>query len=411
MTKPELIENLKKLNENGIKKSKIETDLGMPNNCLSRFMSQEDGSLMADKWVEPLTAYVQEHGQPKPVEESPKMIVKKNGDLSLAPSDEKMKRLNEAVASIKKDFGEGAIMRLGDSPLENISAISTGSISLDKALGVGGLPQGRITEIYGPESSGKTTIALHVIAEAQKKGGKCAFIDAEHAFDDTYAEALGVNTDDLYLSQPDYGEQALEEMDRLILSGAYTVVVVDSVAALVPKAELEGEMGDTKMGLQARLMSQACRKITGSISKTNTICNFINQLRAVIGNAWGPSEITTGGQALKFYASVRLDVRKAATIKDGEEIMGNRVHIKVAKNKVSPPYKKAEFDLIYGEGINKMGELVDMASEPGIIKKAASWYSYGEQKLGQGRESVISILKSNEEFATEILNKLNELNA
>jgi recombination protein RecA len=284
--------------------------------------------------------------------------------------------------------------------------ISTGSIGLDVALGIGGLPKGRVVEIYGPESSGKTTLAIHVIAEAQKKGGMCAIIDAEHAFDSAYAKKLGVDVDNLLISQPDYGEQGLEIADRLILSGAIDVVVIDSVAALVPKGELEGEMGDSKMGLQARLMSQALRKLTATISKTNTICIFINQLREKIGVMFGNPETTTGGNALKFYSSVRLDIRRMAQIKDGEEAVGNRVKVKVVKNKVAPPFRQAEFDIIYGEGISKMGEIIDMGVELGVIQKSGSWFSYDTTKLGQGRESVKQLIQDNPELAAELERKI-----
>jgi recombination protein RecA len=287
-----------------------------------------------------------------------------------------------------------------------MEVISTGSIGLDVALGIGGLPRGRVIEIYGPESSGKTTIATHVIAEAQKKGGMCAFIDAEHAFDSNYAKKLGVDVDNLLISQPDYGEQALEIADRLILSGALDVVVIDSVAALVPKGELEGEMGDSKMGLHARLMSQALRKLTATISKTNTICIFINQLREKIGVMFGNPETTTGGNALKFYASVRLDIRRMAQIKDGEEAIGNHVKVKVVKNKVAPPFRSAEFDIIFGEGISKMGEVIDMGVELGVVQKSGSWFSYGPDKLGQGRDAVRQLLHDNPELATEIEAKI-----
>jgi recombination protein RecA len=297
---------------------------------------------------------------------------------------------------------------MNEKSMEPMDVISTGSIGLDVALGVGGLPRGRVIEIYGPESSGKTTIAIHVIAEAQKKGGMCAIIDAEHAFDSSYARKLGVDIDNLLISQPDYGEQGLEIADRLILSGALDVVVIDSVAALVPKGELEGEMGDSKMGLQARLMSQALRKLTATISKTNTICIFINQLREKIGVMFGNPETTTGGNALKFYSSVRLDIRRMAQIKDGEEAVGNRVKVKVAKNKVAPPFRIAEFDIVFGEGISKAGEIVDMGVELGIVQKSGSWFSYNTDKLGQGRDTVKQLLRDNPELANEIELKIRE---
>lgn len=309
---------------------------------------------------------------------------------------------------IDKDFGKGSVMMMNERGEHTQEVISTGSIGLDAALGIGGLPKGRVVEIYGPESSGKTTIATHVIAEAQKKGGMCAIIDAEHAFDSAYAQKLGVDIDNLLISQPDYGEQALEIADRLILSGALDVVVIDSVAALVPKGELEGEMGDSKMGLQARLMSQALRKLTATISKTNTICIFINQLREKIGVMFGNPETTTGGNALKFYASVRLDIRRMTQIKDGEEAIGNRVKVKVVKNKVAPPFRVAEFDLVFGEGISKIGEILDMGVEMGIVNKSGSWFSYNGDKLGQGREGVKGLLRDNPALADEIEGKIRE---
>jgi recombination protein RecA len=321
---------------------------------------------------------------------------------------EKFKALKLTMDKIDKDFGKGSVMMMNEKTNMEIDVISTGSIGLDMALGIGGLPKGRVVEIYGPESSGKTTLAIHVIAEAQKKGGMCAFIDAEHAFDSVYAKKLGVDIDNLLISQPDYGEQALEIADRLILSGALDVVVIDSVAALVPKSELEGEMGDSKMGLQARLMSQALRKLTATIHKTNSCCIFINQLREKIGVMFGNPETTTGGNALKFYASVRLDIRRMTQIKDGDEAVGNHVKVKVVKNKVAPPFRQAEFDIIYGEGISKVGEIIDMGVELGIVQKSGSWFSYNSDKLGQGRESVKQLMLDNPEMATEIENKIRE---
>ena len=321
-------------------------------------------------------------------------------------STEKQKALSLQLEKINKDYGKGSVMMMNEKSTEPIEVISTGSIGLDAALGVGGLPRGRVIEIYGPESSGKTTLAIHVIAEAQKKGGMCAFIDAEHAFDSNYAQKLGVDIDNLLISQPDYGEQALEIADRLILSGALDVVVIDSVAALVPKSELEGEMGDSKMGLQARLMSQALRKLTATINKTNTICIFINQLREKIGVMFGNPETTTGGNALKFYASVRLDIRRMTQIKDGDQATGNHVKVKVVKNKVAPPFRQVEFDLVFGEGISKLGEIIDMGVELGIVQKSGSWFSYDTNKLGQGREGVKDILRDNPELANEIEAKI-----
>ena len=321
---------------------------------------------------------------------------------------EKFKALKLTMDKIDKDFGKGSVMMMSDKGIVEQEVISTGSIGLDMALGIGGLPKGRVVEIYGPESSGKTTLAIHVIAEAQKKGGMCAFIDAEHAFDSVYAQKLGVDIDNLLISQPDYGEQALEIADRLILSGALDVVVIDSVAALVPKSELEGEMGDSKMGLQARLMSQALRKLTATIHKTNSCCIFINQLREKIGVMFGNPETTTGGNALKFYASVRLDIRRMAQIKDGDDPIGNHVKVKVVKNKVAPPFRLAEFDIIYGEGISKVGEIIDMGVELGIVQKSGSWFSYNSDKLGQGRESVKQLMLDNPEMANEIEAKIRE---
>ncbi len=332
----------------------------------------------------------------------------KNTDMSTNNNSEKQKALRLTLDKIEKDYGKGSVMMMNEKSDQAMEVVSTGSIGLDVALGIGGLPRGRVVEIYGPEASGKTTIAIHVIAEAQKKGGMCAIIDAEHAFDNTYAKKLGVDVDNLLISQPDYGEQALEIADRLILSGALDVVVIDSVAALVPKSELEGEMGDSKMGLHARLMSQALRKLTATISKTNTICIFINQLREKIGVMFGNPETTTGGNALKFYASVRLDIRRLAQIKDGEEAVGNHVKVKVVKNKVAPPFRSAEFDIIFGEGISKTGEILDMGVELGVVQKSGSWFSYNNDKLGQGRDSVKQLLTDNPELANEIETKIRE---
>ena len=320
----------------------------------------------------------------------------------------KLKALQATMDKIEKDFGKGAIMKLGDRPEGDVSVIPSGSIALDHALGIGGYPRGRVIEIFGPESSGKTTLAIHAIAEAQKAGGFAAIIDAEHAFDRTYAKNLGVDVDTLLISQPDNGEQALEIADDLIRSGAIDIIVVDSVAALTPKAEIEGEMGDQKMGLQARLMSQALRKLTANISKTNTCCIFINQLREKIGVMFGNPETTTGGNALKFYASVRIDVRKVTQLKDGEDPTGNRTRVKIVKNKMAPPFRKAEFDIVFGEGISKIGEIVDLGVEFDIIKKSGSWFSYGESKLAQGREAVKKLLIDNPELCEEIEGKIRE---
>lgn len=321
---------------------------------------------------------------------------------------EKLKILQSTLDKIEKNYGKGAVMRLGDKPMESIDVIPTGSLSLDAALGVGGLPKGRIIEIFGPESSGKTTLAIHAIAESQKLGGVAAFIDAEHAFDSFYAKKLGVDIENLLVSQPDNGEQALEIADNLIRSGAIDIIVIDSVAALTPKAEIDGEMGDSKMGLQARLMSQALRKLTATISKTNCCCIFINQLREKIGVMFGNPETTTGGNALKFYSSVRLDIRKMQTLKDGDQAIGGRVRVKVVKNKVAPPFRSCEFDLIYGEGISKTGEIIDLGVDYNILKKSGSWFSYGDSKLGQGREAVKKMLLDNPELYEELEGKIRE---
>ena len=321
---------------------------------------------------------------------------------------EKLDALNHVLGKIEKDFGKGSVMRLGEATSMNIDVISTGPIGLDIAVGIGGLPKGRIVEIYGPESSGKTTVALHTVAEAQKNGGIAAFIDAEHALDPVYAKALGVDIDNLIISQPDTGEQALEITEALIRSGAIDIIVVDSVAALVPKAEIEGEMGDSHVGLQARLMSQALRKLTGSIKKSNCVAIFINQLREKVGIMFGNPETTTGGRALKFYSSVRLDVRRIDSIKQGDKVLGNRTRVKVVKNKVAPPFKQAEFDIMYGEGISKVGDLLDIASDIDIVKKSGAWYSYNDTKLGQGRENVKKFLADNMDLTDEINAKVRE---
>ena len=324
------------------------------------------------------------------------------GGEALNPQQEKLKALQAAMSKIEKDFGKGSIMRMGDEQVEQVDVIPTGSIALNAALGVGGYPRGRIIEIYGPESSGKTTLAIHAIAEAQKMGGIAAFIDAEHAFDRFYAQKLGVDVDNLYISQPDNGEQALEIADQLIRSSAIDIIVIDSVAALTPKKEIEGDMGDSAVGLHARLMSQALRKVTATIAKTNTTCIFINQLREKIGVMFGNPETTTGGNALKFYASVRLDIRKVTTLKDGDQPIGNQVRVKVVKNKVAPPFRKAEFEINFGEGISKVGEIVDLGVEYGVIKKSGSWFSYQDAKLAQGRDATKQLLKDNPELCEEL---------
>jgi recombination protein RecA len=335
-----------------------------------------------------------------------KIKMKKQKTEHMAENKEKLKALQMTLDKLEKTYGKGTIMKLGDSVIEPLEAISTGSLGLDIALGINGLPKGRVIEIYGPESSGKTTLALHAIAESQKKGGVAAFIDAEHAFDKFYAKKLGVDVENLLISQPDNGEQALEIADNLIRSGAIDIIVIDSVAALVPKSEIEGEMGDSKMGLHARLMSQALRKLTGTISKTGCCCIFINQLREKIGVMFGNPETTTGGNALKFYASVRLDIRRTGQIKDGDEVIGNRVKVKIVKNKVAPPFRIAEFDVMYGKGISKSGEIIDIGVDFDIVKKAGSWFSYGETKLGQGRDAVKQLIEDNPELAEELEGKI-----
>ncbi len=323
-------------------------------------------------------------------------------------AEQRLKALQAAIAKIEKDFGQGSVMKMNDKRVADIEVIPTGSLALNNALGVGGYPKGRIIEIYGPESSGKTTLAIHAIAECQKQGGTAAFIDAEHAFDRYYAQNLGVNIDELFISQPDNGEQALEIADQLIRSSAIDIIVIDSVAALVPKAEIEGDMGENKVGLHARLMSQALRKLTSNISKTNTTCIFINQIREKIGVMFGNPETTTGGNALKFYSTVRLDIRRVTTIKDGDKAVGNQVRVKVVKNKVASPFRKAEFEITFGEGISHAGEIVDLGVECGIIKKSGSWFSYGDTRLGQGRDAVKKVIKDNPELADEIEAKIAE---
>ena len=329
-------------------------------------------------------------------------MAKKETDQPQNQMEAKLQALRAAMAKIEKDFGKGSVMKLGDQQIDKIDVIPSGSLGLDLALGVGGYPKGRIIEIYGPESSGKTTLAIHAIAEAQKQGGMAAIIDAEHAFDRFYAASLGVDVDNLYISQPDNGEQALQIADQLISSAALDIVVIDSVAALTPKAEIEGDMGDNKVGLQARLMSQALRKLTATISKTNTTCIFINQLREKIGIMFGNPETTTGGNALKFYASVRLDIRRVTAIKDGDQVLGNQVRVKVVKNKVAPPFRKAEFEILFGQGISKVGEIIDLAVEFDVIKKSGSWFSYGETRLAQGRDAVKQLMLDNPELCEEI---------
>ena len=336
------------------------------------------------------------------------MATKKTAYEAPTPAADKKKALQTAISQIEKNFGKGTVMRLGDRPDMNVDAIPTGSLALDAALGIGGVPKGRIIEIYGPESSGKTTLALHILAEAQKMGGEVAFVDAEHALDPVYAAALGVNTDDMLVSQPDTGEQALEITDALVRSGAVDAVVVDSVAALVPKQEIEGEMGDTFVGLQARLMSQALRKLAGTIAKTNCVVIFINQLRMKIGVMYGNPETTTGGNALKFYSSVRLDVRRVESIKEGGNVVGNKTRVKVVKNKVAPPFREAYFDIMYGEGISKWGELVDLAVQMDIVQKSGSWFSMGEERIGQGKDSVKTFLQANPEVAEQVEARVRE---
>lgn len=411
----QLEQMLNYLKENGFPLSKIEQELEFSNGLLGKAkkgetkLSEEKFNILKNYYEENIPKVVEVikeqngHEKSKPHVEGVKLLKKEFVDNS-----EKIKALRLAMDKIDKDFGKGNVMFMNEKPVEELSVIPTGSIALNMALGIGGLPRGRIVEIYGPESSGKTTLTLHIIAECQKQNGVCAFIDAEHAFDEEYAKSIGVNTSSLLISQPDYGEQALEIVDRLISSKGIDVIVVDSVAALVPKGELEGQMGDSKMGLHARLMSQACRKLTATVSKTNTLLIFINQLRSKIGIVMGNPEVTTGGNALKFYASVRLDIRRQAAIVDGDQQIGNRTKVKVVKNKCAPPFKIAEFDINYGKGIDREGELIDIGSGLEIIKKSSSWYSYNDSKIGQGREAVKDVLRTNPEMANEIENKIFE---
>lgn len=394
--------------EKGYAKKDIEKDLDMPQNTLAGYLTGSKS--LPEKYIEAIMEYAEKILGPDAPIAIPNRtdFVVDDAGIKEVPSSEIMKALKLTMDKINKDFGVGTVMMMNEKPSIKADVIPTGSMLLDDALGVGGLPRGRMVEIYGPESSGKTTLAIHVMAEAQKKGLRCLIVDAEHAFDAEYAANLGVNINELLICQPNNGEQGLEIADRYIESGAVGVVVIDSVAALIPQGELEGEMGDSKMGLHARLMSQACRKMTASISRTNTLCIFINQLREKIGIAYGNPEVTTGGNALKYYSSIRLDVRRSAQLKDGEEAYGNRTKVKVVKNKVAPPFKVVEFDIIYGEGINKMGEILDLAVAKGVISKSGSWYSHGENRLGQGRDGVIGMLKDNQEFADEIVKKLKQ---
>lgn len=397
---------IEKLKNCGLKKSQIETELGMPLNSLSGMLS--GSKEIPAKWLQPLTDFAEKVSQPpkEGFESIPqtKMAVSEKGNIQMPQKEEsgKLKELRSLTDKINKDFGVGTVMLLGDTPSEGYDVVSTGSLSLNDALGIGGFPRGRIVEIYGTESSGKTTIATHVISEAQKMGLKCLLVDAENSFDPEYSSAIGVKIEELLYCQPSYGEQGLEVADRYISDGKVNVVVIDSVAALVPKAELEGEMGDSKMGLHARLMSQACRKMTGNIAKNNVLCIFINQVRSKIGVVYGNPEVTTGGMALQFYASIRLEVRRSTKIENGEVQIGNKVRVKVVKNKCAPPFKVAEFDVIYGKGIDRTGEVLDMAVSKGIVNKAGSWYSYNENKLGQGRDGVIELLESNPDLLDEI---------
>lgn len=411
----QILDILDRLKENKIPVSRVEKELGLANGYLGKIRDDENRNLSEDNFNK-LIAFAEENNcspiKKETMQETvqTKMVVTPTGSLSLKPSNEKLEALKKTMDSLNKDYGAGSVMILGEKQSQDVGFISTGSLSLNLALGIGGFPKGRIIEIYGQESSGKTTLAIHAIAEAQKLGGKCAIIDAEHAFDKDYAAALGVKIDELYISQPDYGEQALEIADRLTMSASFSVIVIDSVAALVPKSELEGEMGDSKMGLHARLMSQALRKMTATVSKTNTILIFINQLREKIGVIYGSPYVPTGGNALKFYASVRLDVSKAQNSKmmDGDEQYGTKTKVKVVKNKVAPPFKMAEFDIIFGKGIDYLGELIDISTHFQIIEKSGSWYSYNGSKMGQGREAVKGFLKDNPLVVTEIESNLDK---
>jgi recombination protein RecA len=396
---------LSELKAIGFPISKIEMELGFSNGLLGKAKNGVT-NLSDEKMLLLQNFYKMKTGNSIELEDEPEtvLVVSETG-LKEKPSVQRNAKVDEVMAKINKDFGPGTIMRLGDAPTQKFDVISTGSLMIDRATGINGLPRGRFVEIYGPESSGKTTITLHVIAEAQKLGLMCAFIDAEHAFDAEYAASLNVNVDELNVSQPDYGEQALEIADRLISTGLFGVVVVDSVAALTPKSEIEGEMGDSKMGLHARLMSQACRKLVGIVAKSNTLLIFVNQIRMKIGG-YGNPEVVPGGEALKFYSSIRMDVRKSTQLKDGEVSVGNLTKVKIVKNKCAPPFKTAEFDILYGQGIDRIGELIDLAVEKNVVKKSGSWYSYNDSKLGQGRDAVRELLEANPEMIAEIESKI-----
>lgn len=400
---------LSELKAIGFPISKIEMELGFSNGLLGKAKNgvtnlSDEKMLLLENFYRMKTGNSIEPEEELEAEPETVLVVSETG-LKEKPSVQRNAKVDEVMAKINKDFGPGTIMRLGDAPTQKFDVISTGSLMIDRATGINGLPRGRFVEIYGPESSGKTTITLHVIAEAQKLGLMCAFIDAEHAFDAEYAASLNVNVDELNVSQPDYGEQALEIADRLISTGLFGVVVVDSVAALTPKAEIEGEMGDSKMGLHARLMSQACRKLVGIVAKSNTLLVFVNQIRMKIG-AYGNPEVVPGGEALKFYSSIRIEVRRSTYLKDGEVSVGNLTKVKIVKNKCAPPFKTAEFDILYGQGIDRIGELIDLAVESGVVKKSSSWYSYNDTKLGQGRDAVRELLEANPEMIAEIESKI-----